>query len=46
MIERFFHAWERRIAAATTNRVVRPFDWGLDWMDPGGDPSVDPARRL
>ncbi len=46
MIERFFHAWERRIAAATTNRVVRPFEWGLDWVDPGGDPSVAPARRL
>ena len=46
MIESFFHAWERRLAAATTNRVVRPFEWGLDWMDPGGDPSVDPARRL
>ncbi len=46
MIERFFHAWERRLAAATTNRVVRPFDWGADWMDPGGDSSADPARRL
>ena len=46
MIERFFHAWEQRIAAATTNRVVRPFEWGPDWMDPAGDPSVDPARRL
>jgi dienelactone hydrolase len=25
-----FHAWERRIHAASV-RVVRPFDWGLDW---------------
>ena len=46
MIQRFFHAWERRLAAATTNRVVRPFEWGLDWMDHPGDPSGDPARRL
>ena len=46
MIERFFHAWERRLAAATTNRVVRPFEWGLDWMDRRGDPSGDPARRM
>ena len=46
MIERFFHAWERRLAAATTNRVVRPFEWGVDWLDEPGDPSVDPARRL
>ena len=46
MIERFFHAWERRIAAATTNRVVRPFEWGVDWLDDPGDAAVDPAGRL
>src|SRR5262245_21501539 len=27
-----FHAWERRLASVTTNRVVRPFEWGLDWI--------------
>jgi hypothetical protein len=27
-----FHTWERRLASATTNRVVRDFDWGLDWI--------------
>jgi Alpha/beta hydrolase domain containing 18 len=27
-----FHAWERRLAAAATDRVVRPFEWGLDWI--------------
>jgi hypothetical protein len=27
----FFHAWERRLASVTTDRVVREFDWGLDW---------------
>ena len=32
MIERLFHAWERRLVAATTDRVVRPFEWGLDWI--------------
>jgi hypothetical protein len=32
MLQRFFHAWERRLASATTDRVVRPFDWGLDWI--------------
>ena len=46
MIGRFFHAWERRLAAATTNRVVRPFEWGLDWMDHQGDSSADPAQRM
>jgi hypothetical protein len=28
----FFHAWERRLSNVTTDRVVRPFDWGLDWL--------------
>jgi hypothetical protein len=33
MIEALFHAWERRLASVTTDRVVRPFEWGLDWID-------------
>jgi hypothetical protein len=32
MLQAIFHAWERRLASATTDRVVRPFDWGLDWL--------------
>ena len=32
MLTRFFHAWERRLADATSNRVVRPFEWGVDWI--------------
>ena len=32
LIARFFHEWERRLVAATTDRVVRPFEWGLDWI--------------
>jgi hypothetical protein len=24
--------WENRLAFRTNNRVVRPFDWGLDWV--------------
>ena len=32
MLQAFFHAWERRLASVTTDRVVRPFDWGLDWI--------------
>jgi len=34
-----FHAWERRLASAATDRVVRPFEWGADWIDPAFDPS-------
>ena len=33
MLQAIFHAWERRLASATTDRVVRPFDWGVDWVD-------------
>jgi hypothetical protein len=35
MLSRIFHAWERRLADSTTNRVVRPFEWGTDWIDSG-----------
>jgi hypothetical protein len=27
-----FHGWERRLAAAATDRIVRPFEWGLEWI--------------
>jgi dienelactone hydrolase len=36
MLQAFFHAWERRLADVTTDRVVRPFEWGLDWIPPNG----------
>jgi dienelactone hydrolase len=32
MLARFFHAWERRLAYATKDRLVRPFEWGTDWI--------------
>jgi hypothetical protein len=35
----FFHRWEQRLAAGTrTARVVRPFEWGLDWLPDNGAP--------
>ena len=36
MLDRFFHAWERRLASDTKDRVVRPFEWGLDWIPQNG----------
>lgn len=42
MITRVFHGWERRLAAAAENRVVRPFDWGLDWIE--GANGADASR--
>ena len=33
MIATFFHRWEQRLAdISRTERVVRPFEWGLDWI--------------
>lgn len=35
MIARVFHRWEERLAGLSRHeRVVRPFDWGLDWLPP------------
>jgi hypothetical protein len=36
MLQALFHAWERRLASVTRDRVVRPFEWGLDWIPPNG----------
>jgi hypothetical protein len=33
-----FHAWERRLHAISKDRVVRPFEWGLDWIELNGHP--------
>ena len=39
MIDRFFRRWEERLADVnTTKRVVRPFEWGLDWIPANGTP--------
>jgi len=32
VITSIFHSWEHRLASATKNRVVRPFEWGLEWL--------------
>src|SRR5438045_1162924 len=47
MLRAAFHAWERRLAAATTDRVVRPFDWGVEWIPPNGHvPNREPAQAV
>ena len=35
MFARLFHAWEHQLASVDTNRLVRPFEWGDDWLPPG-----------
>lgn len=44
MIAPVFHAWERRLASVDTNRFVRPFEWGLDWL--GLEESADPLPAI
>ncbi|MDP7690627.1 MAG: hypothetical protein QGG89_02180, partial [Vicinamibacterales bacterium] len=46
MLARFFHTWERRLVAVDSNRVVRPFEWGVEWVDPTADHTTDPAGHL
>jgi hypothetical protein len=36
---RWMDNWERKLATRDTNRVVRPFDWGTDWLNRCGFPS-------
>ena len=46
MITRFFHGWERRLASISTNRVARPFEWGVDWLADQHLPPGDPRHVL
>jgi dienelactone hydrolase len=45
VIASIFHAWERQLASVDTNRVVRPFEWGLEWVGLDAS-SPDPGRAL
>jgi hypothetical protein len=45
MLQTAFHAWERRLASVTTNRIVRPFEWGLDWISLNGHESLQSNAR-
>jgi hypothetical protein len=44
MIGPLFNVWERRLAAVDTNRIIRPFEWGLDWL--GLPESDDPLAQI
>src|SRR5438128_7292876 len=46
MLQAFFRAWERRLADSTTDRVVRPFEWGLDWIPGNGHRPGAAAAQL
>src|SRR6266403_1156808 len=47
MLQWFMHSWERRLVAVTKDRVVRPFEWGLDWIPQNGhQPGAAPSEIL
>jgi hypothetical protein len=46
MLERLMHKWERRMVDRTTNRVVRPFEWGLEFLDASEMHSKSNAREI
>jgi Alpha/beta hydrolase domain containing 18 len=37
---RWMEQWETDLATRDTNRVVRPFDWGTDWLHSIGFPQI------
>ena len=39
IVARWIGSWEHKLANRDTNRVVRPFEWGHDWLNgtPAGD---------
>ena len=58
MIRNYFHRWEQELAAVSKDdRLVRPFEWGDEWIEgpgagsrePGtqsGSPLLDPGSRI
>ena len=46
MLQAFFHAWERQLASVSKDRVVRPFEWGLEWIPANGLPPGAPPDQI
>jgi dienelactone hydrolase len=47
MLQALFHTWERQLSDVTKDRVVRPFEWGLDWIPGNGHaPGAPPAQVI
>jgi hypothetical protein len=36
----YMERWERKLATRDNNRVVRPFEWGADWLSEIGHPAI------
>ena len=48
MIRNYFHRWEQELAAVSKNdRLVRPFEWGEDWIEEQlRSPIADPGSHV
>jgi hypothetical protein len=45
LIAPFFHRWERQLASVDNNRIVRPFEWGPEWIGAAAD-DPSPLDRI
>lgn len=45
MYGHFIRRWEHHLATRDKNRVVRPLEWGLEWLE-GGAGNTEPRQRL
>ena len=45
---RWMHDWEHQLAFRSTDRVVRPFDWGIEWTRdwPFQSSEPDPEKKI
>jgi hypothetical protein len=46
VLTRIFHDWEHRLASVSTDRIERPFEWGLDWLPAESPNGVAPYERV
>jgi len=47
MLAPLFYAWERRLFShSSADRVVRPFEWGLDWLPSNGHAPGTPEHVI
>jgi dienelactone hydrolase len=46
VISHLFHSWEHRLANVSKDRVVRPFEWGVDWVPGNGHHNGDHGAHV
>jgi len=46
VLSRLFYHWELRLSRRDTNRIVRPFEWGLEFLSDNGLHGCDPKSSL